>query len=34
MKYSDRIAEWLLELGYATCFFVDGGGARNWPEAS
>jgi acetolactate synthase-1/2/3 large subunit len=26
MKYSDLIAEWLVELGYTHCFFVAGGG--------
>ena len=25
MKYSDQIAEWLLEAGYTHCFYVGGG---------
>ena len=25
MKFSDHIAEWLVELGYNRCFFVGGG---------
>jgi len=25
MKYSDQVGDWLVELGYTTCFFVAGG---------
>ena len=25
MKYSDRVGDWLVEMGYTTCFFVAGG---------
>ena len=25
MKYSDQLADWLVELGYTTFFFVAGG---------
>lgn len=33
MKYSDQIAEWLLEMGYTTCFFVGGGGCMHLVES-
>jgi acetolactate synthase-1/2/3 large subunit len=33
MKYSDQIAEWLLELGYTHCFFVAGGNIMHLLES-
>ncbi|XXK22872.1 thiamine pyrophosphate-binding protein [Arenicellales bacterium nBUS_48] len=33
MKYSDHLAEWLVELGYTTCFFVAGGNIMHLIES-
>ena len=33
MKYSDRLAEWLMELGYTHCFFVAGGNIMHLLES-
>ena len=33
MKYSDQIAEWLVELGYTHCFFVGGGNIMHLIES-
>lgn len=33
MKYSDQIADWLVELGYTTCFFVGGGHCMHLVES-
>lgn len=33
MKYSDQIAEWLLDLGYTHCFFVNGGNIMHLVES-
>jgi acetolactate synthase-1/2/3 large subunit len=33
MKYSDRIAGWMSELGYSTCFFVSGGHCMHLVES-
>lgn len=33
MKYSDQLAEWLVELGYNRCFFVGGGNIMHLIES-
>jgi acetolactate synthase-1/2/3 large subunit len=33
MKYSDQIAEWLIQLGYTHCFFVGGGNIMHLIES-
>jgi acetolactate synthase-1/2/3 large subunit len=33
MKYSDQLAEWLVELGYTHCFFVAGGNIMHLLES-
>ena len=33
MKYSDQIAEWLVQLGYTHCFFVGGGNIMHLIES-
>jgi acetolactate synthase-1/2/3 large subunit len=33
MKYSDQIGEWLVEMGYTTCFFVGGGHCMHLVES-
>jgi len=33
MKYSDLLADWLVELGYTTCFFVAGGNIMHCLES-
>ncbi|NBW79826.1 MAG: thiamine pyrophosphate-binding protein, partial [Betaproteobacteria bacterium] len=33
MKYSDQIADWLVELGYKQCFFVGGGNIMHLIES-
>ena len=33
MKYSDQIADWLVELGYTHCFFVGGGNIMHLIES-
>ena len=33
MKYSDYLAEWLVELGYTNCFFVAGGNIMHLIES-
>lgn len=33
MKYSDLIADWLVEMGYSTCFFVAGGNIMHMLES-
>ncbi|WP_435189575.1 thiamine pyrophosphate-binding protein [Pseudothioglobus sp. nBUS_23] len=33
MKYSDQLAEWLLEMGYTHCFFVSGGNSMHLVES-
>ncbi len=33
MKYSDRIADWLVELGYTHCFYVGGGNIMHLLES-
>lgn len=33
MKYSDKVAEWLVELGYTDCFFVGGGNIMHLIES-
>lgn len=33
MKYSDQIAEWLVELGYTHCFYVGGGNIMHLVES-
>ena len=33
MKYSDHVAEWLLQLGYDRCFFVGGGNIMHLIES-
>ncbi|MDE8345170.1 MAG: thiamine pyrophosphate-binding protein [Acidocella sp.] len=33
MKYSDLVADWLVELGYTTCFFVAGGNIMHCLES-
>ena len=32
-KYSDVLADWLVELGYTTCFFVAGGNSMHLLES-
>ncbi len=33
MKFSDQMAEWLVELGYDRCFFVGGGNIMHLIES-
>jgi len=33
MKYSDQLADWLVELGYTHCFFVAGGNIMHLLES-
>jgi acetolactate synthase-1/2/3 large subunit len=33
MKYSDVVGDWLVEMGYTTCFFVAGGGIMHAIES-
>ncbi len=33
MKYSDQLADWLIELGYTHCFFVGGGNIMHLTES-
>ena len=33
MKYSDQIGDWLVEMGYTTCFFVGGGHCMHLVES-
>ncbi|PTT76184.1 hypothetical protein DBR41_25480, partial [Pseudomonas sp. HMWF010] len=33
MKYSDQIAEWLVDLGYTHCFYVGGGNIMHLVES-
>ena len=33
MKYSDALAEWLVELGYTHCFYVSGGNIMHLLES-
>jgi acetolactate synthase I/II/III large subunit len=33
MKYSDQLADWLLEMGYTHCFFVSGGNSMHLVES-
>ena len=33
MKYSDQIGQWLVEMGYSTCFFVGGGHCMHLVES-
>ena len=33
MNYSDKVAEWLVELGYTDCFFVGGGNIMHLIES-
>jgi acetolactate synthase I/II/III large subunit len=33
MKYSDQLADWLLEIGYTHCFFVSGGNSMHLVES-
>jgi len=33
MKYSDQIGQWLVEMGYTTCFFVGGGHCMHLVES-
>ena len=33
MKYSDQIADWLIQLGYTHCFYVGGGNIMHLIES-
>lgn len=33
MKYSDQLADWLIEMGYTHCFFVSGGNSMHLVES-